>query len=89
MPKRKLKVRRKEEPAQVPESSSSCLPLQRDGEEVRSRELEKKIDHRDGRCPCHGDRTLEIIPTSVALLDQDAQVFQAPLFMRKLQTPPR
>lgn len=82
MPKRKLKVRRKEDPAQVPESSSSCLPLQRDGEEVRSRELEKKIDHRDGR-------TLEIIPTSVALLDQDAQVFQAPLFMRKLQTPPR
>lgn len=26
MPKRKLKVRRKEDPAQVPESSSSCLP---------------------------------------------------------------
>lgn len=56
MPKKKLKVRRKEEPAQVPDSPSSWLLLQRDREEVRrERELEKKIDHGGG-----GDHAMEI-----------------------------
>lgn len=87
MPKRKLKVRRREEPAQVPESSSSCLPLQRDREEIRKGSWKRK--QTEGMAGVHGDRRVEIIPTSGALLDQDAQVFQAPLLMRKLQTPPR
>lgn len=52
-------------------------------------ELEKKTEHRDGRCPCHRDRRVEIFPTSVALPDQDSQAPLASLFMRKLQTPPR
>lgn len=35
MPKKKLKVRRREEPAQVPESPSSGLLLQKESREVR------------------------------------------------------
>lgn len=42
MPKRKLKVRRREEPAQVTEPLSSWLQLQKEKEEV------KKYSQRDG-----------------------------------------
>lgn len=53
MPKRKLKVRRREEPAQVPESSSSWLPLQKDREEVRRGNWERKSITGMAGDPCH------------------------------------
>ena len=42
MPKRKLKVRRREEPAQLPEPLSSWLQLRKEKEKV------KKYSQRDG-----------------------------------------